>query len=199
MKFQTTDPAANPAAVFYRRCTVDLESGTTRFADVPCRNLEDVLGGFGRSFQDLAKRTVKTAYCDENPLIVNTGLLTGSSAMTGLRTYFSGYSPIKGSKAGLPAAMWSTGSGKFGAKFKWTGLDELVFEKRSAEPVYVVISETDAGPRVELKPAAHLLGLSTHDKIMALQQEYDNAHFAAIGQAGEHWQNNYMGTCLLST
>jgi aldehyde:ferredoxin oxidoreductase len=167
--------------------------------EVPCRNLEDVLGGFGRSFQMLAERHIEKAYCDENPLIVNTGLLTGSSAMTGMRTYFSGYSPIKASCKGLPAAMWSTGSGKFGAKFKWTGLDELVFENRSAKPVYVVIRETGDGPIVELKSAGKLLGLSTHDKIMALQKEYDDAHFATIGPAGENWENVYMGAVALST
>jgi len=199
MNISTTDPATNPSAVSYKRCTVDLQTGEVSFADVPCRNLEDVLGGFGRSFQDLAKRQIGNAYCDENPLIVNTGLLTGSTAMTALRTYFSGYSPIKGSKKGLPAAMWSTGSGKFGAKFKWTGLDELVFENRSAEPVYVVIREGEGGPQVELKPAGHLLGMLTHDKIMALQKDYPDAHFAAIGPAGENWQNNYMGAVALST
>lgn len=199
MKSLTTDPAANPAAILYHRCTVDLKTGELRYTDVPCRNLEDVLGGFGRSFQDLAMRQIDNAYCDENPLIVNTGLLTGSTAMTALRTYFSGYSPIKGSKAGRPAAMWSTGSGKFGAKFKWTGLDELIFENRSEQPVYVLIKETVAGPQIELKPAEHLLGLSTHAKIMALQQEYPNAHFAAIGPAGENWQQNYMGAVALST
>jgi aldehyde:ferredoxin oxidoreductase len=199
MRFETTDPAANPSAIFYQRCTVDLQNGQINYADVPCRNLEDVLGGFGRSFQDLAKREISNAYCDENPLIVNTGLLTGTTAMTGMRTYFSGYSPIKGSKKGLPAAMWSTGSGKFGAKFKWTGLDELIFENRAPEPMYVVIKEGENGPQVELKPARHLLGLSTHDKIMALQKEYPDAHFAAIGPAGENWQNNYMGAVALST
>ncbi|WP_321366363.1 aldehyde ferredoxin oxidoreductase C-terminal domain-containing protein [uncultured Desulfuromusa sp.] len=199
MKFQTTDPVSHPAKIFYKRCVVDLDTGEKVIDDVPCRNLEDVLGGFGRSFQDLAQRQIDCAYCNENPLIVNTGLLTGSSTMTGLRTYFSGYSPIKASKAGLPAAMWSTGSGKFGAKFKWTGLDELIFENRSDKPIYALIKETPDGPQVELKPAEHLLGLTTHDKIMALQQEYPDAHFAAIGQAGENWQNNYMGAVALST
>jgi len=199
MKILTTNPATEPSGILYKRCTVDLSHGEISFADVPCRNLEDVLGGFGRSFQDLAERKITNAYCDANPLIVNTGLLTGSSAMTGMRTYFSGYSPIKGSKAGLPAAMWSTGSGKFGAKFKWTGLDELIFENRSEQPVYVVIRETEDGPQVTLKPAEHLLGLSTHDKIMVLQKEYDDAHFAAIGQAGENWQHNFMGAVALST
>jgi aldehyde:ferredoxin oxidoreductase len=200
MKYLTSEPAAEPASVLYSRCTVDLKNGEMRFEDVPCRNLEDVLGGFGRSFQILAERNISRAYCEENPLIVNTGLLTGSSAMTGLRTYFSGYSPIKASKRGLPAAMWSTGSGNFGAKFKWTGLDELIFEGRSPKPVYAVIRESAEGPVVELKPADYLLGLTTHDKMMVLQKEYgSDAHFAAIGQAGEKWENVYMGAVALST
>ena len=199
MKYFTSDPVSEPSAVLYSRCTVDLKSGTIHREDVPCRNMEDVLGGFGRSFQILAERNITDAYCEANPLIVNTGLLTGSSAMTGLRTYFSGYSPIKESKKGLPAAMWSTGSGNFGAKFKWTGLDELIFENRSKNPVYALIKETENGPIVELKPADHLLGLSTHDKIMTLQKEYAHAHFAAIGQAGEQWENVYMGAVGLST
>lgn len=199
MKLLTSDPAKDPSSVLYRRCTIDLRSESISMEDVPCRNLEDVLGGFGRSFQLLAERRIATAYCDENPLIVNTGLLTGSNTMTGMRTYFSGYSPLKASGKGLPAAMWSAASGKFGAKFKWTGLDELIFENRSADPVYVFIGEGADGPQVELRPAGHLLGLTTHEKIMALQKQYDNAHFAAIGPAGENWQNVYMGAVALST
>jgi aldehyde:ferredoxin oxidoreductase len=193
MKILTTDPVNEPSAILYRRCTIDLRSGEITMEDVPCRNLEEVLGGFGRSFQLLAERRISTAYCAENPLIVNTGLLTGSNAMTGMRTYFSGYSPLKASNQGLPAAIWSASSGKFGAKFKWTGLDELIFENRSATPVYLLIRESADGPQVELLPAESLLGLSTHDKIMALQKLYDNAHFAAIGPAGENWETNYHG------
>jgi aldehyde:ferredoxin oxidoreductase len=199
MEYQTTDPVAEPGKILYRRAVVDLRSGAIRMADVPCRNFEDVLGGFGRSFQDLALRRITDAYSEDNPLIVNTGLLTGSTAMTGMRTYFSGYSPIKESKAGLPAAMWSAGSGKFGAKLKWTGLDELVFEKRSDKPVYALIREGEGGATVELKDAAHLLGLTTHEKIMALQQVYTGAHFAAIGPAGENWRQVTMGAVALST
>ena len=199
MRIETSDPVAHPELIFYRRCTLDLKTGQQTMEDVPCDNLEDVLGGFGRSFQMLAKREMTTAYCPDNPLIINTGLLTGSSAMTGLRTYFSSYSPIKGSKAGLPAAMWSAGSGKFGPKFKWTGLDELILENRADKPLYIVIKETPSGPQIELKPADHLLGLSTHEKIMTLHREYDDAHFATIGPAGENWGNVYMGSVALST
>jgi len=188
-----------PSSVLYRRCTIDLAIQSVTFEDVPCRNLEDVMGGFGRSFQMLAERKIENAYCPENPLIVNTGLLTGTNIMTGLRVYFSAYSPLKHSSKGLPAAMWSAGSGNFGSKLKWTGVDEIVFENRSSTPVYAVISENEAGPHVSLKPAGHLLGLSSHEKIMTLNKEYYDAHFAAIGQAGENYDNVSMGAVALST
>jgi aldehyde:ferredoxin oxidoreductase len=199
MQILTTDPVREPHNILYHRCVLDLKTGEQTFVDVPCNNLEDVLGGFGRSFQQLARRPVKQAYCDENPLIINTGLLTGSSAMTGLRTYFSAYSPLKQSLKGFPAAIWSTGSGKFGAKFKWTGLDELILENRSSTPVYLVIRRTDQGPQIKVKSAEHLSGLTTHEKIMTLQRQYEDAHFAAVGPAGENWQQVLMGSIALST
>lgn len=190
---------SDPTSVIYRRCLIDLATGSIVMRDVPCQNLEDVLGGFGRSFQVLAKREIQNAYSVENPLIMNTGILTGTNIMTGLRTYFSAYSPLKHSSKGLPAAMWSAASGKFGSKFKWTGINEVIFENRSEKPVYAVFSEGEKGPQVELKSAEHLVGLTTHEKIMALQQLYSDAHFAAIGPAGENYQSVYMGAIALST
>ena len=67
MKSSSTRPADDPSSVIYDRCTVNLETGTVAMAEVPCANLEDVLGGFGRSFQMLAKIRVVDAYCPENP------------------------------------------------------------------------------------------------------------------------------------
>ena len=172
MRLSFDETRNDPKAVLYSRCTIDLSSRDVRLEEVPCRNLEEVLGGVGRSFQFLAERTVTKAYTPENPLIVNTGIFTGSSVMTGLRTYFSAYSPLKVSNKGLPGAMWSAGSDKFGAKLKWTGLDELILEGRSSEPVMIVVRHGSDGPTVEFKPANHLLGLECYKKINLLKQEY---------------------------
>src|SRR4030095_4662154 len=131
MRTLVNESHSAPRAVLYARATVDLGSRDVRIEDVPCRNLEDVLGGFGRSFQILAARARTHAFTPDNPLIVNTGVLTASNVMTGLRTYFSAYSPLKVSNKGLPAAMWSAGSCKFGPKLKWTGLDEVILEGRA--------------------------------------------------------------------
>ncbi len=194
-----TGPIRDPTSVRYTRCTVDLTEGAVAFGDVACRNLEDVLGGFGRSFQLLAEHTVTDAYASDSPLVVNTGVLTGSNVMTGLRAYFSAYSPLKVSNAGLPAAMWSAGSGKFGSKLRWTGVDEIVIAGRSAQPVVLVLRGTNAGPSAELVSAAPLLGLECFRKILALQPDYPDAHFAVIGPAGEHFDSCYFGAVALST
>ncbi|MGA2992760.1 MAG: aldehyde ferredoxin oxidoreductase N-terminal domain-containing protein [Candidatus Korobacteraceae bacterium] len=196
---ETSETRNDPRAVLYSRCTIDLPSRRLRFEEVPCRNLEEAIGGFGRSFQFLAERTVTNAYTPENPLIVNTGILTGSNIMTGLRAYFSAYSPLKASDKGLPAAMWSAASGTFGARLKWTGLDELILEGRSSEPVVIVVSHGANGPTVELKPARHLLGLECYKKILLLAKDYPDAHFAAIGPAGENYENCYFGAVGVST
>ena len=110
MHLSLNESSNDPTAVLCSRCTIDLSSRDILIKDVPCRNLEEVLGGFGRSFQILGERTIGNAYTPENPLIINTGILTGSNVMTGLRSYFSAYSPLKKSNKGLPGAMWSAGS-----------------------------------------------------------------------------------------
>jgi aldehyde:ferredoxin oxidoreductase len=197
MRNSLPGPTPNPAAVLYKRCTVNLTRGEIAFEEVPCRNLEDVLGGIGRGLQYLAGFEVKDAHAPESPLLVTTDVLTGSDIMTGLRTYFCAYSPLKVSNKGLPAAMWSAGSGNFGPKLKWTGLDEVVFTGRAAQPVYLYVTE---GPKAELRPAQDLVGLDTHAKIMALHGKHGKeAHVAAIGPAGEHWKDNYMAAVALST
>jgi aldehyde:ferredoxin oxidoreductase len=78
-------------------------------------------------------------------------------------------------------------------------VDEVIFENRSERPVYAVFREYTGGTEVELKPADALLGLTAHEKIMALQREYRDAHFAVIGPAGENYESVYMGAIVLST
>ncbi|MDP7294895.1 MAG: aldehyde ferredoxin oxidoreductase N-terminal domain-containing protein, partial [Vicinamibacterales bacterium] len=125
----------DPAKVLYTRAMIDLAAESIAVEEVPCANFEDVLGGFGRSFQMLMARDVSDALAPDNPLIINTGILTGTNVMTGLRTYFSAFSPLKHSDSGLPAAIWSASSGKFGSKMKWTGLDEIVVEGQASRPL----------------------------------------------------------------
>ncbi len=185
--------------VSYTQCVIQLNEAKIRISEKQCQNLEDVLGGFGRAYQQLAKRDVVQAYSDENPLIISTGLLTGTPIMTGLRTYFSSYSPLKVSNTGKPGAMWSAASGKFGTKLRWTGIDEIVLEGRSETPVLIHVKETDDGPEVTLLPADEYVGKGCHEKIIELRDKYKDCHFAVIGTAGENYEDCYFGSVGCST
>lgn len=194
-----TNSTLKPQDVSYNECIVDLASGEIRVHEVACENMEQVLGGFGRAYAILAERDVKNAYSEENPLIVSTGILTGTPIMTGLRTYFSSYSPLKVSNKGLPGAMWSAASGKFGTKLRWTGIDQIVFEGRSDKPVFLHVKQTDNGPEINLIPADDFVGKGCHEKIMQLRETFDDCHYAVIGAAGEAYESCYYGAVGCST
>ncbi len=185
--------------VTYQQCVINLTNSTIKVHQRHCQNLEEVLGGFARAYQTLAKHDVDHAYSENNPLIVTTGLLTGTPIMTGLRTYFCSYSPLKVSNQGRPGAMWSAASGKFGSKLRWTGIDEIVFEGRSSTPVLLHVKQSEHGPEINLIPADDYLGKSSHEKILLLQKQFADSHFAVIGEAGEHYDKCFFGSVACST
>lgn len=183
----------------YRQVTVDLTASEIRRDDIACQDMEDFLGGIGRSFKVLEQHDVTDVFAPSSPLIMNLGVFSGTEVMTGLRIFFSAYSPLKTANNGQPLAMWSTASGKFATKLAAAGVDEVMFVGRAAQPVYLLVRKDGDNLQLTLEDAVALQGLSTHDKIMALADQYEDAHVAAVGPAGEHWQQNAYGAIACST
>ena len=183
------------------RWHVDLGTGAARLERVPCEDLEDVLGGAARAFKVLADRRVDDAYDPAATLVLNLGILSGTAFMTGLRTFFHAYSPLKCSKAGRPAPMWSTGSGKFATKLRFLGIDEVLFTGRAEAPSILHLTKPEGAEHAtfELLPAADLVGLTVNGKIQALHERFPNAHFAVIGPAGESFDAVRYAAIGLST
>jgi aldehyde:ferredoxin oxidoreductase len=181
------------------RVTIDLSSADIRQDAVACQDMEDFFGGIGRSFKLLDHYDVTDPFAASSPLIMNLGVFTGTDMMTGLRTFFSGYSPLKRARNGRPLAMWSTASGDFGTRMLYAGVDEVIFLGRSPQPVYLLVRKDGDTVRMSLEDASDLIGKTTHDKIVLLAARYDDAHVAALGPAGEHWQNNYYAAIACST
>ena len=190
-----------PADYKYRSASVDLTAGNITIEEKACADLEEFLGGIGRLFKVLTGYDVSDPYDPAAPLVMELGCFSGTNVMTGLRTFFGGYSPLKSTRAGAPSAMWSAGSGKFGSKTAFAGVDEIVFTGRNEKPVTLVIKSEAVGgpPTLELVDAASLLGKTAHDKIMDLQGRYADAHFAVIGPSGENFETNRMAAIALSS
>ena len=114
----------------------------------------------------------------ENKIIYATGPLTGTMASTGGRYSVITKGPLTG------AIACSNSGGYFGAELKFAGWDMVIFEGKSAKPVYLSIQNEKA----ELKDAAHLWGKSTWVTEETLKKEVGDplARVSSIGKAGEN-------------
>ena len=191
----------------YTRIVYDVSSGKVATSDeLPVLDDMDFLGGIGRTFKITSEYEVEDPFAPESPLVINTGCMTGTEFMTGLRTYFAGYSPLKRTLEGKPMPAWSAMSGCFGRKFAATGIGDLILTGAASEPSILVISQTENGPAIALEKASpEMIGTRTPERIGYLNQRFNEgnrkipAHFAVIGPAGEQWQTVWYACIVGST
>ncbi|MCL4758528.1 MAG: aldehyde ferredoxin oxidoreductase family protein [Rhodocyclaceae bacterium] len=123
----------------------------------------------------------------ENKMIMATGPLTGTMASTGGRYTVITKGPLTG------AIACSNSGGFFGAEMKFAGWDMIIFEGRSARPVYLYVENE----RAELRDATHLWGKScweTEEAIKAAHQD-PQIRISSIGRAGE---NQVLFACIVN-
>jgi aldehyde:ferredoxin oxidoreductase len=114
----------------------------------------------------------------DNKLIWATGPLTGTMASTGGRYTVVTKGPLTG------AIACSNSGGYWGAELKFAGWDMVIFEGKSAKPVYLAIEDDKA----ELRDAAHLWGKTVWqtEEIIKKQHQDPLTRVSSIGGAGEN-------------
>jgi aldehyde:ferredoxin oxidoreductase len=113
----------------------------------------------------------------ENLLIMATGPLTATPAPTGNRYMIVTKSPLTG------ALSNSNSGGEFPTFMKRSGYDLFIFEGKAQKPVYLYVDEGKA----ELRDAAHLWGMDTHETTDTIVAETaEDVRVACIGPAGEN-------------
>ncbi len=113
-----------------------------------------------------------------NKVIWATGPLTGTMASTGGRYTVVTKSPLTG------AIACSNSGGYWGAELKMAGWDMVIFEGKSAKPVYLYINDDVA----ELRDAAHLWGKTVWETEGTLKKQLQDplTRVSSIGGAGEN-------------
>ena len=108
---------------------------------------------------------------------MTTGPLTGTIASTGGRYSCVTKSPLTG------AIACSNSGGHFGAELKFAGWDMIVFEGKSASPVYLHVEDDVA----KLVPAADLWGKSVWeaDKMIRQKHQDPQIRIACVGRSAE--------------
>ncbi|GAP13971.1 aldehyde:ferredoxin oxidoreductase [Longilinea arvoryzae] len=159
---------------------IDLTNGTIEKDILPLDWVENYLGGNGigvKILWDEVPARVKPLSL-ENKLIVATGPLCGSSMPNSGRLEFIAKSPLTGIYGD------SNAGGHFGPELKFAGYDLIIFEGRSATPVYLFICDQ----QVTLCPADEIWGKGIFDTETWLRQRHHDPDLkvAAIGPAGEN-------------
>ncbi|MDH5539758.1 MAG: aldehyde ferredoxin oxidoreductase family protein [Rhizobacter sp.] len=114
----------------------------------------------------------------ENKAIWATGPLTGTMASTGGRYTVVTKGPLTG------AIACSNSGGYWGAELKMAGWDMIIFEGKSAKPVYLYILDDLA----ELRDASHLWGKTVWQTEETLKKQLQDplTRISSIGAAGEN-------------
>jgi aldehyde:ferredoxin oxidoreductase len=114
----------------------------------------------------------------DNKIIWATGPLTGTMASTGGRYTVVTKGPLTG------AIACSNAGGYWGAELKMAGWDMVIFEGKSAKPVYLFIEDDHA----ELKDSAHLWGTSVWNTEEVIKKQHQDPliRVSSIGLAGEN-------------
>jgi aldehyde:ferredoxin oxidoreductase len=114
----------------------------------------------------------------DNKIIWATGPLTGTMASTGGRYTVVTKGPLTG------AIACSNSGGYWGAELKMAGWDMIIFEGKSAKPVYLYVEDDVA----ELRDAGHLWGRSVWETEETLKKQHQDPllRISSIGMAGEN-------------
>ena len=163
-----------------RVLVVDLTTGSLITESLSEDVLRDYLGGRGLGIYYLLREVDPT--CDplspENALIMSVGPLTGTSAPTGARYMVTTKSPLTG------AITCANSGGLFPASLKKAGWDAVVIKGRSTDPVYLWID----GEKAELRPAHHLMGLTTHETEDKIRSEtHPKPRWRVLGLQVKTW------------
>ena len=168
---------------------VDLSNGSIKSEPLNMQWAKDYLGQRGLATKYFVEEVDPKVdpLAPENKLIMTTGPLTGTAASTGGR-----YSVV--TKGALTNAIaCSNSGGYFGAELKFAGWDMIIFEGKSAKPVYLSIEDD----KVELRDASHLWGKTVFQTEETIKKSHQDpqTRVCSIGRAGE---NGVKYACIVN-
>ena len=158
---------------------VNLNEGTCSSEPLNMEWAKEYIGQRGLATRYLVEEVDPT--CDplgsDNKLIFATGPLTGTMASTGGRYSVITKGPLTG------AIACSNSGGYLGAELKLAGWDMVIFEGKSAEPVYLYVVNESA----ELLSASEIWGKSVWetDEILHKTHQDPRLRIAACGRSAE--------------
>ncbi len=163
-----------------KQLRVYLDKKEIKAEDIDFNVMRKYLGGAGLCAKILYEELEKGV----DPLSPENKLMFATSPLTSNRIPGGG-SVILCFKSPLTNAWGeSRCGGDFGPDLRKAGFDFVIIEGKAEEPVFIVINNGD----VEFKPAGHLLGKTTSEKLSMIRNELNDRKISVmcIGPGGEN-------------
>ena len=164
---------------FGKQLRVSLSTGEIKSEDIDVDILRKYIGGVGYGARVLYDELEKgiDPLSPDNKIIFTTSPLTANNIPGGGSIMACFKSPL--------TKIWgeSRSGGNFGPDLRKTGYDALIIEGKSAEPVFLSISDDD----VSLQPAGHMAGKTVTEKTGLIRDALKDSKITVlcIGPAGE--------------
>ncbi len=159
---------------------VDLAAGQTEEVELDTDLVEKKIGGaaIGKHLYD--------TYADDEPIVVGTGLLTGTLCPASAASVITAKSPRSGRLAHCPITY------KVGIEIKYSGFDFIVVRGSAASPVYLWIHDGVA----DIVDAGEIWGKNVWESTDALRKKVgdDLLQTMMIGPAGEN-KSDFAQVC----
>jgi len=157
---------------------VDLTSRDIKETALDAQEAAKFLGGMGLQLKRLYEllKPGTDPLSPENPLIIGSGPLVGTSAPGTPRVLATTKYPETGAVGSGAGAM------RFGFMLKLAGYDHIVITGKASKPVYLKVIDDD----VEVCDASHIWGKDIVETTETLWAEYGDCGVIAMGQAGEN-------------
>lgn len=160
---------------------VDLASGEVEEEELEDSMVEAHIGGIGISMALYEK------YQDDDPVVIGTGLLTGTTYPASGASQITAKSPVTGKVCHCPVIY------KVGMEIKYAGFDYIVIKGRSEKPVYLWVHDGVA----DIQDAGDIWGKDVWESTDDLRTLVGDGLLQTmmIGPAGEK-QSDFAQICL---
>lgn len=161
---------------------IDLASGEVEEQELSDELVQEKIGGAGITL------ALYEQYKDSDPLVLGTGLFTGTLVPGSSLGVITGKSPLTGTVVHSPFTQYA------GMELKYSGFDYIVIKGQAAEPSYLWIHDGIA----DLNPAGPLWGMDVWEAVKTVRHEMGDEMIQVLGAGPAAQKGSDLGQLMIN-
>lgn len=161
---------------------IDLASGDVDEQELGDELVQEKIGGAGINL------ALYEQYKDDDPLVLGSGLFTGTLVPGSSLGVLTGKSPLTGTVVHSPFTQYA------GMELKYSGFDYIVLKGKAAEPSYLWVHDGIA----DLNPAGELWDMDVWQAVKAVRNEMGDEMIQVLGAGPAAQKGSDLGQLMVN-